>query len=230
MSDTLLTMGDLEAFATHRSITLISAKHLAKDLKLEKEFEYFNNYNKAAGLYYHNRYHSCWMMKKVADMAEKRGLSRKSIQSLVLAAMFHDFNHSGGIVSDEINIANAVRALNIAAYDCFTDKDVVVTAAELIAVTEFPFVHKPETIEQKIIRDADILQGCTEHFQKTIYIDLYMELLVKNPGMTLIEFRLGQQKFLEGAEMFTEEGELEKQEFLNTWAKHFWREFDKWAE
>lgn len=229
MSDTLLTMGDLEAFATHRSITLIRAKHLAKDLKLEKEFEYFNNYNKAAGLYYHNRYHSCWMMGKVADMADSHGLSLKSKTALVLAAMFHDFNHSGGIVSDEINVDTAVKALGIAAYDCFTDKEIVGMAIPLIDVTEFPFIHQPVSIEQKIIRDADILQGCTEHFQKTIYIDLYMELLVKNPGMTLIEFRLGQQKFLEGAEMFTEEGELAKQEFLVHQAKHFWREFDKWA-
>ena len=229
MSDTLLTMGDLEAFATHRSITLIRAKHLAKELKLEKEFEYFNNYNKAAGLYYHNRYHSCWMMSKVDRLAEAYVTSLESKTALVLAAMFHDFNHSGGIVSDEINIDNALKGLNVACYDAFTKHEIRDHAMRLIRVTEFPFVHKPETIEEKIIRDADILQGCTDHYQKTIYIDLYMELLVKNPGMTLIEYRKGQQKFLEGAEMFTEIGDLEKQEFLNSHAKYFWREFDKWA-
>lgn len=231
MTDTILDFGGLEAFTTHRAITIIRARHIAKDVGLEKEFQAFERYNRAAGLSYHNRYHSCFMINKVDDMSGINELPEVSRKALVLAAMFHDFNHSGGVVTDVVNIGNAVAGLlsHVHVDESFP-KELLEHVMGLIQVTEFPFLKDPVTIEEKIIRDADILQGCTPHFAKTIYVDLYQELLISKPEMTLIEFRKGQEAFLRNAVMFTEIGKREKEEFLNSYATVFWRRFDKWVE
>lgn len=226
--DHLLSFGDMEAFTTHRSITVIKAKHLAKDMGLEEEWRHFWNYNRAAGLSYHNRYHSCFMMVKCDSMAEQMGLLMEARRALCLAAMFHDFNHSGGVVGDNVNISNAVSGL----IACNTGRVLTNDAIGLIQVTEFTgpgFAHKPSTTAECIIRDADILQGCTPFFAKTIYVDLFNELLVSKLEMTILEFRAGQEKFLREVEMFTEAGKKEKEAFLEVYAQPFWRRFDKWA-
>lgn len=229
MSDTVLDFGGIEAFNTHRSITCIRAKHICKDLGFEKEWTYFLNYNKAASLQYHNRYHSCWMVAKCFDMAEQMEIGGEDLKALVLAALFHDFNHSGGIVSDHVNVANAVQGLlnatEVTRSDPFLSKVI-----RTLSVTQFPFVRKPETLAEQVIRDADILQGCTVHFAKTIYVDLYGELQTSKGSLSFIDFRKGQEAFLKGVEMFTPIGKAEHKEFLETLAPFFWRRFDKWAD
>ena len=97
MSDVLITLGDLEAFTTHRAITLTRAAHLAKEFDLVNAWEYFWDHNMAAGLCYHNRYHSCWLMGKVEEMAREMELHGPELRQLILAAMFHDINHTGSL-------------------------------------------------------------------------------------------------------------------------------------
>lgn len=231
MTDTILDFGGLEAFTTHRAITLIRARQLASDYDLKHAFKYFWERNTSAGLSYHNRYHACWLMVKVDEMGTELQVPGVNLRALVLAAMFHDMNHSGGTRPDSENIEEAMEDLEYACEDePRVGEDTILRALELIRVTEFPFIRVPKTLEEKIIRDADILQGCTPHFAKTIYVDLYQELLVSKPDMKFLEYVEGQKQFLASAEMFTEIGKQEKKEFIEYLATPFWERIAKWEK
>jgi hypothetical protein len=111
--------------------------------------------------------------------------------TLGLAALFHDFNHSGGILTDdqnvriaEINFTGFCRLYDIQLSDIFQNK-----VSEIILATEFP--HKPneDTLVQ-IIRDADTIGPFFGDWLQ-IVMDLCDEM-----GKTLIEYLPWEEKFI----------------------------------
>lgn len=86
-------------------------------------------------------------------------LSPKEMRNLLVAALFHDFDHSGIPGRDDLNIARAVQGLNehILPEDRESSDDIV----RLIQATEYPLRLTSEalTLSAQIIRDADISQG-----------------------------------------------------------------------
>ncbi|WP_413770508.1 hypothetical protein, partial [Vibrio vulnificus] len=69
---------------------------MANKVGLSEVYDWFLGNNPSAGLPYHNERHTNFMMNKVYEAGWITGCSIKDLKILVLAAMFHDFNHSGG--------------------------------------------------------------------------------------------------------------------------------------
>jgi hypothetical protein len=117
--------------------------------------------------------------------------------SLGLAALFHDFNHSGGKLKDSENIELALVALKeflvtINKSDLYDD------IKNIIIATEFPHLDIDLDILQKIIRDADTMGGVIEGW-KSVVTNLASEY-----NKSLEEFIPTQIKFLDTVKFNTD--------------------------
>ena len=109
---------------------------------------------------------------------------------LGLAALFHDFNHSGGKLKDSENIELALVALE--EFLVTIDKsDLYDDIKNIIIATEFPHLDIELDILQKIIRDADTMGGIIEGWESVV------SNLASEYNKTLVEFIPTQIKFLD---------------------------------
>jgi hypothetical protein len=114
---------------------------------------------------------------------------------LGLAALYHDYDHSGGTESDTMNVRRAIHAFYT---DCPRDLTSLQTkqVEACIAVTEYPFVTEPCTIEQKIIRDADLLQILELEWYEHVVLGLRAEFKVGGKDYSIKDMLQGQLNFL----------------------------------
>jgi len=123
---------------------------------------------------------------------------------LGLAALFHDFNHSGGKLKDSENIELALVSLKefldtITEFTKFTNKSDLYSQIEnIIIATEFPHLDIDLDILQKIIRDADTMGGIIEGW-KSVVANLASEY-----NKSLEEFIPTQIKFLDTVKFNTD--------------------------
>ena len=119
-------------------------------------------FNKARNLRhpYHNfrhMFHVLWLCYD-ACLYYQSGLIPRQMRNLLIAAMFHDFDHSGLLGDDDINIERSCRGLkrNLLPVD-ESDVDEIV---KLIKATEYPYGVSSADLELagQIIRDADLSQ------------------------------------------------------------------------
>lgn len=170
---------------------------------------YLSLSNKSSQIPYHNNDHILTVVKwcgRLMGMVTETVLSPKG---LILGALFHDFNHSGGKAPDTENVAEAIAQLRVFASIhgyCISEGDLL-TAVDCIQCTVFPFTIEPATIEQKIIRDADILQAIELNFEQVLGTNLRSEISVSR-GVDVSEeqFAQGQLAFLDTIVMYTEPG------------------------
>ena len=116
---------------------------------------------------------------------------------LGLAALFHDFNHSGGRLKDSENIELALVALKeflvtINKSDLYDD------IKNIIIATEFPHLDIDLDILQKIIRDADTMGGIIDGW-KSVVANLASEY-----NKSIEEFIPTQIKFLDTVKFNTD--------------------------
>lgn len=109
---------------------------------------------------------------------------------LGLAALFHDFNHSGGKLVDKENIKLALVALEEFLNE-MCKSDLYDDIKSIIIATEFPHLDMDLDILQKIIRDADTMGGIIEGWQSVV------SNLASEYNKTLVEFIPSQIKFLD---------------------------------
>lgn len=119
-------------------------------------------------LTYHNWQHMAHVVNVAMQLAEYLGLGLEEKLALFFAAMFHDYKHSFGKLKDETNIRIAIMHLamlhdgkyaTIFSDDFFNSNEpyyIIREAVEIMKVTEYPFIHTPSNICEKIIRDADL--------------------------------------------------------------------------
>ena len=129
-------------------------------------------------------------------------LTKREKRNLLIAAMFHDYNHSGCLGYDDQEIERAVKGfLNFIAPE---DQNEVENIVRLIRVTRFP--HEPlehPSLSELIIRDADLSQAISLAWIQQIIFGLAREMR-KSP--------------LEMLRM--QEGFLKSLTFITDWAKH----------
>lgn len=153
---------------------------------------------------YHNLDHCLTVVKWCGRLASITNLPEEEEKALVLAALFHDFNHSAGQEEDSINIARALVGLNRFCDIHHVDEKIRDLAIENIRVTQFPFVFEPATLAQKIIRDADILQSLEPNRVEVLVDGLRKEIEVKlKRKISRSEFCENQVSFLEGIKLYT---------------------------
>jgi len=177
--------------------------------KVDDAFDYVKKNNTSNNLPYHNWYHALCMVEKCIEGANYHNLPYRSIRHLVLAALFHDFDHTGGKSTDSINIDRALKGWRNYEYTFLRsitsiDKQEV---EGIIRVTEYPYVIEPICIEQKIIRDADLMQCLRPTWKEMIIVGLRQEMSIKlGKDLTEEEMCEGQIKFLDAVKPHSDWG------------------------
>lgn len=119
---------------------------------------------------------------------------------LYIAALFHDYAHSGGVLTDDKNIINALEGLYLF-HQANPYFDLSITT-EIIKATEYPYSIKDEDIklfEQRLIRDADMCYL----FDDLSVVKLYYGLRVEFKK-DLNEFYNNQYNFLNNVQFYNE--------------------------
>ncbi len=177
---------------------------------------------------YHNTTH-CQLISLLAGRLMSYELSNNSyddidekireIHKSNIAGLWHDFNHSGGQLSDRENIERAIKWMkshsNVTLNFSQKELDQICNA---IRCTEYPFVIEPVTLLDKVLRDADILYGLIGDpiFALETSIRLYQEMTLKTP-MTLVEFGERNREFRETCVYHTEAGRMMSQSLDRYW-------------
>lgn len=165
-------------------------------------FVYLTEVSNSNSLPYHNIKHTLDVFKNCYNLSFYEEIDEKSTIELCLAALFHDFNHSGGQLIDHQNIINALLALDgffitHQTYNAIVDKNKI---SEIIKATQYPYVISDDLLstEQKIIRDADMLQTFEEDWVTMIMFGLRKEM--KKNMTEMIKIQIG---FLENMKFYT---------------------------
>lgn len=153
---------------------------------------------------YHGIRHMLHVLWKCYLGATTIGIDGDKLRCLLIAALFHDYDHTGTPGDDSINIERAVAGMKLHLLP--EDKKQESTIEGLIRSTHYPHSGDPSTTMHAILRDVDLAQGLS---------DTWIELIL---------FRLGQEKGN------TVENMLEQQErflltlsdkFCTAWAKKY---------
>lgn len=144
---------------------------------------------------YHNfrhMTHVLWLCYQACGYYQAK-LSPHTMRMLLIAAMFHDFDHSGLSGNDDLNIERAVRGLK--KHIAPEDEPHAECISELIRTTEFP--HKGDSaglpLTARILRDADMCQALSSVWIQQVAFGLAAEW-----GKTPIEVLNAQESFLYG--------------------------------
>jgi len=110
---------------------------------------------------YHNFRHLChvlWLCHE-ACVFYKNKMSKREMRTLLIAALFHDFDHTGAKGPDATNIELAVAGLKNHIEP--EDRDELPSICGLIRATEYPYKVPTESLglRAQILRDADMGQA-----------------------------------------------------------------------
>lgn len=175
-------------------------KFLYGNTVLKEAFKYVLENNKGYDNPYHNNQHLLGVFNNVMNMASYYDLTKVEKLEVGLAALFHDFNHSGGKLKDSENIELAIKGIT----DFSEVQHDIDNIIDLISYTEFPHQKTPTTLQQQILVDSDLI-GI---FQIDDWFNNIIFALSLEYGNTINEQIDGQIKFMESLELNTEYGKL----------------------
>ena len=162
--------------------------------------KYISENNKTENAY-HNNKHMIDVFNNAMTLFDEYQKEHKLTENdklnLGLAALFHDFNHSGGKLKDDENIEIALGELK-KWLDATDNSNLYKAVKKIIIATEFPHKDINTDILQKIIRDADTMGGISEDWSNIV------KSLAKEYNKTLEEFIPIQIKFLDTVKFNTE--------------------------
>ena len=139
---------------------------------------------------YHNfrhMFHVLWLCHEACRFY-KDVLSRQQMRNLLIAALFHDFDHSGMFGYDDLNIERSIRGLR--RHILPNDAPCLDRIASLVAITQYPYVAVPEQLDLcgKILRDADISQAFSVAWIQQVVFGLAAEW--RKPPLEVLAMRL----------------------------------------
>lgn len=177
---------------------------IISDFKLKDYFAIVFHKSTSNGVPYHNMYHVMCMVRNCFIIASALEIHKKEIKNLLIAALFHDFNHSGGKLKDSENVKNAILAFEEHSKQPKEDNLKII---EIIKATEYPYVISEDklNIYQKIIRDADLLQSFEDNYIQQITIGLGMQEM----GLDVKSILIGQENFLKNIKFHTFPAKME---------------------
>lgn len=120
--------------------------------------------NPARAAPYHNEYHALKCVALCAEGARFEHLDRSGTRSVLLAALFHDYDHSAGRFSEAQNIEAAVGGLTmaIARFQLELQRPLslpeVAGAVSAIEASAHPHRRDDVRLIARILRDADAMQ------------------------------------------------------------------------
>mgnify|MGYP001612833552 CR=1 FL=1 len=110
---------------------------------------------------YHNFrhiFHVTWLCYQ-ACIFYREAMSPREMRNLLIASIFHDFDHTGKPGPDSVNIERAITGLR--KHLASEDKDEFPNIEAIIKATEYPYVVPSGKLDLlcQIIRDADLSQA-----------------------------------------------------------------------
>lgn len=167
-------------------------------LGLDDLWGYVKDTNASADMPYHNNQH-LFNVARLASQLYRSGwdCNRTEERLVITAALFHDYDHSGGELKDAQNIERAIKGMTE-----FLQRRPVLgvdpeRVAELIAVTEFPFTREPKNKLEQCLRDADLLYSFSDATVPDIMDGLRSEIeRSQQREISLDEFKVSQRAFI----------------------------------
>lgn len=183
-----------------------------KHPELQKGFSWVMKNNTSNNLPYHNFNHLLTVVRYTYGACRFYELPEKDEKEMLMAALFHDVNHSGGALKDDQNVKNAKETV-IKFINAFNLDIDPIEVSRIIEATEYPYVIEPEDMDlkQQIIRDADLLQALEPNWIQQIIMGLSEEMNI--PMEVMIT---GQKSFLMNAQFNTNWGIF--------WKEQRWKE------
>lgn len=126
---------------------------------------------------YHNFRHMFHVVYLCYDacLFYEQALSSREMRNLLIAAMFHDFDHAGVAGDDARNIEAAINGLqrHIQEEDWLERA----TIAQLIRATQYPYVIEADSLSlsARILRDADVAQAFSPAWIQQVVFGLAAE-------------------------------------------------------
>lgn len=166
-------------------------------------------FNRAQNLIhpYHNfrhMTHITWLCHNAVEFyLGNTRVSRRGWRELLIAGLFHDFDHSGMMGHDDLNIERALRGLRT--HILPQDAPYIVLIEHMIKGTQFPYVIPSQdlTLGGLILRDADMSQALSVAWIQQVVFGLAGEW-----GKTPKEILKMQEPFLKSLKFNTD------------WARH----------
>ena len=153
---------------------------------------------------YHNLRHMLHVMWATYHGAEfyKDEISPRTLRNMLIAALFHDYNHPGETGNDARNIEIAIRGLKT--FLLPIDQPHLGEISEYIKATQFPHLKLELTLAAKIVRDSDIAYTLSDAWIQTVSFGLNQEI-----GLSTEEMLRSQEGFLRSLKFETEWAEKE---------------------
>lgn len=193
----------LEESISKNKKTLEAIEIIDKYEYLQKAFKYIIINNKSNNGPYHNLNHLLTVLKYCYLGAKSEGIkNEKELRELLIAAVFHDVNHSLGKEKDDVNVKNSKKIIKEFVKQEEVDVDVEYINT-LLDATQYPYTldGKDLGLRQGIIRDADLMQVFEYNWIHQNIAGLSNEL-----KMNFLDFVAPQRKFLDSVEFNTNWG------------------------
>ena len=155
----------------------------------------------------------CYRAMDYMDM-----LDDNHCETLLVAALFHDYDHSMGRRDDAYNVVQAKKGLEFFVKNStWKDFDLDLLNSILDA-TQFPYIIKGDDLNpyQAIIRDADLMQIVEPDWVSHVILGLVEEM-----HYPLKELMVGERNFLKNMEFHSEYGKM----MQKTLGKKVWDDF-----
>lgn len=182
----------------------------------ELALKYLLKYNKSNLAPYHNLNHMLTVMKHCWDAMDFMNLlNRDKVEEMLVAAMFHDYNHSMGKRDDAYNISQAKEGLKYFVKFNTNMKLDLEFMFKIIDATQYPYVLQDHELNvyQSIIRDADLMQILEPDWMSHVILGLCDEM-----HYPLDELMVGEKKFLRNITMITPYGKyMQKMHGKQVW-------------
>ena len=168
---------------------------------LKRYFQYVFFHAENLRLPYHNFRHTTFVLAMCHMISGQYSgqLTKRAIRNLLIAALFHDYNHTGILVDDRINIELAIKGLGT----CLLpgDEDYQDDIFGIIRITEYTndTMLTDISLTQAIIRDADVLQAFSSDWIQEIILNLSEEQKESPIGMLRLQIA-----YLEGLRFHTD--------------------------
>lgn len=176
--------------------------------KLEFYFHILLTENTGATNPYHNNYHILTVFTNCYRASKKERLEKKKTRLLLIAALFHDFNHSAGKFTDDVNVKNSISSFWKYSVESEIDSEKIV---EIIKATQYPYVISENELflEQKIIRDCDLMQWYENNYLQQVFYGLSQEMNLNFKTSPMLYV-----KFIEGMKPMTNYGKFMYEKYM----------------
>jgi len=155
-----------------------NARYEGKDL-----IHYYRHVMRApnAKVPYHNVRHMLHVPWEAYDGADRMGLDPRTFRNVMIAALMHDYNHTGVKNDDAVNIERAIRALHQLALE--EDRPYMLDIQRMIEATRYPYGDRAFELPDLILRDADQSQTFSVAWIQSVMYGLSTELEISPDKM-----------------------------------------------